>query len=1090
MMLAIFVVSLLAISAVGAADSATADIAAADDMNDDVVSVDENIPDAIDVNGVSATSENGGVDVKEDEVLSSQDNNDSLSAYDDEKLSDTYPPYNAYNVRVEDTSVNYGSGSVVMYIAPSSGYTYTYDFYLKIYDSSNTIKVDKRFYGTDSVSSKSYSTGLLSPGTYTIKIYNNYDLKVMDTAKLTVKSSSSTLPYSAYSLSVSDTTIKDSAGGTISISITPASSYNYKYNFYLKIYDSSNAEKVSQRYYSTTSSNSRTYTISSNKFSVGVYTIKLINYDDSKLMATAKLIVKSSNSLVCPSYSDYTVSVSDTAIDYGSTGYISMRISPATGYNYKYYYYLKVYDSNNNEKISQVYYDTSNANSKTYTVSSNQLISGFYTIKIVNFQDDKVMSTAKLTVKSSVYPSSNDYSVSVSDTTINYGYTNIPIKISPSSKNYKYDFYLKVYDSNNVEKISQRYYSTSSAYSETYTVGSTQLSPGTYTIKILNNFDDNVMSTAKLTVKPLYPSYSDYGVSVSDTVMYYGSGGDILMSISPASTYYKYDYYLKVYDSNGNEMFSQRYYATSSDYSKTYSVGSTQLSQGIYDIKIINYYDNNVMSTAKLNIKKINLETQDHVGKCDGMIQYKVRASENNIYKSGLKITFNCNGNNYEATTDNNGYATLKLHLKAGTYVITTSCNNVVNKNKITINRVYVANKYKDTYVKSLNGYYGSKNKINYGLKGNLEGYFKIYKGNKVVFKTKLNSNGYIQDYFKYDSHSASYSGSAIKNVGTYKAVVTNAKGKVLAKATIKIRKSPTSIKCSSFKMLVGSKKAITLNIVDKLGSKKNINGVAKFKINGKTYKVKVKNGKAKTKKVKFSLKEKTYKCSVKFLGDKNHKASSKKFKISVRKLKSYTGAYAPFAKVGTKAVAYAWVAIKNLNGDTFKAKSGTVKFTIAGKTYKVKVKNGEAKIKFTAPYTAKQYKCNAVYLGSKSVKRSSEKFPLTVKKPASKYKIITTKAKFYKVTKKSGKFKVETCIYDFSVGIRAAYKCIDILLYKNGKQILGEKYSVKYKLNGKWTGWTKHGIYETCHQRHYVKDSVRVDQIKIKVNKKCNSFV
>ena len=79
-------------------------------------------------------------------------------------------------------------------------------------------------------------------------------------------------------------------------------------------------------------------------------------------------------------------------------------------------------------------------------------------------------------------------------------------------------------------------------------MGAYDLSPGTYTVEIVNYYDSKVMDTATLTVKSSYPSYSDYSVSVSDTNIIYGSGGSISMSISPASSSsYKYDYYLRVF---------------------------------------------------------------------------------------------------------------------------------------------------------------------------------------------------------------------------------------------------------------------------------------------------------------------------------------------------------------------------------------------------------------------------------------------------------------------------------------------------------------------------------------------------------------
>lgn len=689
-----------------------------------------------------------------------------------------------------------------------------------------------------------------------------------------------------------------------------------------------------------------------------------------------------------PTYSQYSVSVSNTEVNYGSSGTIKMNINPCTksGY-YKYDFYLKIYDSNGNLKYNHNYYSSSSTTSLSYTFSSGTYSSGIYDVKIVNYADSRVMATAKLTIKSSSsisnYPPYNDYTVSVSDTTIYYGSSgSIYMSISPSSKtSYKYYYYLKVYDSAEKEMISQVYSGSTSTYSKTYSVSSNKLNPGNYIIRIVNYYDSKEMATAKLTVKPASPSYSDYSVSISDTNINYGSSGSISMKISPASsTTYKYDYYLKVYDLNNNEKISTRYYSSSSANSKTYSIGSKQLNPGTYTINIINSYDNQVMSTAKLTIKKITLETKDVVGKCDEIIEYRVRASENGIYKSGLSITFDCNGNKNTILTDSDGYATLKIHLKAGTYKIKTESINDFKENTLEVKKVFVENKYKGVYVKSLTDYFKGKKKIKFGWKGNLLGYFKIYKGNKLVFQTKLNSNGYINDYFKYSSHNRKYSISKFKQAGIYKAVITNKQGKVLAKAKINVKKAPTHIKCSSFLTKVGSKKSIKVYVYDKSKSRKHVVGAVKVKINGKTYKAKVKKGFAVIKNVKFPLKVKTYVGNVKFLANKNYKSSSKKFKVGVRKLTSEIYAYSKNTKTGAKTTLVAHVDIKNLKGDYSSAKGGKVKFSLNGATYYAKIKNGKAKVRITAPYYTGTYRYKAVYLGSQSIKGSSDESSVTVK--------------------------------------------------------------------------------------------------------------
>ena len=709
MILAMLLVSLLAISAVSASENATGNSVSAEDTTN-VIDLNDNSANVNDVENEKVTNDQ--------EILKSTDSKDTISLdSNDNVLSESSPRYYQYSVNVYDTTINYGSsGAISMSITPCtySNY-YAYDFYLKVYDSNNNVKINKNYYSTSSAYSKTYVVGSneLSPGTYTIKIVNYEDSSVMDTATLTVKSSSgySTTypPYSAYSVSVYDTTINYGSSGTISMSISPASSsYRYKYDFNLKIYDSNNNLKISKNYYSTSSRYSETYTLGSNQLSAGTYTIKIVNDIDNKVMDTAKLTIKSSSGYTYtnPTYTAYSVSVYDTTINYGSSGTISMSISPASSYyKYKYNYYMKVYDSNNNLKINYNFYSTSS------DYCSNQLSAGTYTIKIVNYYDNKVMDTAKLTIKSSS------------------GYT--------------------------------------------------------YT----------------------YPSYTAYDVSVYDTTINYGSSGTISMSISPASS--NYDYYLKVYDSNNNLKINQEYYSTSSAYSKTYSLGSNQLSAGTYTIKIVNYADNNVMDTAKLTVKSPTVKTSKIATKVSAP---KVTAKKGE--SKAFKITIKNKANNKAVKN-------VKISVKVGskTYTLKTKSNGVASLN-----------------TKSL-------------------------------------------------------------SVGTHKIIIKskNSKYKISAKSTIVIKKAA---------------------------------------------------------------------------------------------------------------------------------------------------------------------------------------------KTTSNYKIITTTAKEYWITKNSGVFTVKTIIWDMTAGFRAPYKYIDTTLYKNGNQMINTKYLVNYKIDGVWTGWVNYGTESTAHHRYSVEDSASVDQIKVRVHK------
>lgn len=100
-----------------------------------------------------------------------------------------------------------------------------------------------------------------------------------------------------------------------------------------------------------------------------------------------------------PYYYSYSVNVDDTSFYDDDGGSITMHINSATtDYKYRYYYYLKIYDSDDNLKKSQTYYSTSYASSCTYSIDSYALSPGTYTIKIINRYDEHEMDTATLTV--------------------------------------------------------------------------------------------------------------------------------------------------------------------------------------------------------------------------------------------------------------------------------------------------------------------------------------------------------------------------------------------------------------------------------------------------------------------------------------------------------------------------------------------------------------------------------------------------------------------------------------------------------------------------------------------------------------------
>ncbi|WP_296867129.1 hypothetical protein [uncultured Methanobrevibacter sp.] len=111
-------------------------------------------------------------------------------------------------------------------------------------------------------------------------------------------------------------------------------------------------------------------------------------------------------------------------------------------------------------------------------------------------------------------------------------------------------------------------------------------------------------------------------------------------------------------------------------------------------------------------------------------------------------------------------------------------------------------------------------------------------------------------------------------------------------------------------------------------------------------------------------------------------------------------------------------------------------------------------------------------------IKKAASKKKTTTKK--SKYKIISITAKKHFKTKKSGKFKVKSVIFDMWRPYYGDYKYIDTWLCKNGKLVEQTKYKTKYYVNGKWTKWMTFK-WGTNHHRYPVYDDT-LSSIKIKV--------
>lgn len=112
-----------------------------------------------------------------------------------------------------------------------------------------------------------------------------------------------------------------------------------------------------------------------------------------------------------PNYYDYNANVYDTTIDYSTGGNIPININPYYGNDYAYDFYLRIIDSQGNSIINDNICDYDYLTQYNYAISAYQLNPGSYQIKIINYKDNYLMSSATLTI-TSTQTSYNEYYLS------------------------------------------------------------------------------------------------------------------------------------------------------------------------------------------------------------------------------------------------------------------------------------------------------------------------------------------------------------------------------------------------------------------------------------------------------------------------------------------------------------------------------------------------------------------------------------------------------------------------------------------------------------------------------------------------------
>ena len=391
------------------------------------------------------------------------------------------------------------------------------------------------------------------------------------------------------------------------------------------------------------------------------------------------------------------------------------------------------------------------------------------------------------------------------------------------------------------------------------------------------------------------PSFDSYNVNVDDVTAYVGEEISIPINIIPnPSTYYKYDFWLNITDSDGNELCSYDVWNTSEENYRLYTI-SEYLDIGTYTIKLINYEDKELMDTATLTVIEHPIQNATITISQSGSyynekyVTVKVIDRDTNSVIKNTAVTLKfSNGKSATVTTNSNGVASYKVPFDAGTYnVKAVSANKYVKgqsadltvkilKHTGTITMKQVGKYYKDKKI-TVKLYDSTTKSV---VKSQI---VKIKFSNGKTVSVKTNSKG-IATYkvnFKPGKYTATASVSN-KNIAFA--------SKKLSK--IKILKVPIKIVAKKFKTSYDSGKYYKIKVINRV-TKKGVKGVK--------LKIKIKGGKTLTRttkaggKITFDAskyKVGKHKVSIKVASKKYHTGKAKKSSILIKKGKA--SIYAP----------------------------------------------------------------------------------------------------------------------------------------------------------------------------------------------------
>ena len=283
----------------------------------------------------------------------------------------------------------------------------------------------------------------------------------------------------------------------------------------------------------------------------------------------------------------------------------------------------------------------------------------------INHGDEILSSNEKdiISVEENSVLSRNELHVAIYHTSMYFGESE-QIKMFIMPINGKYDFDLKISDMGTGSVlISKNFKGTATdSFDKYYTIPVGALDIGRYYMGVYRKSDGYKMDNAFLDVNAI-----NSPITAKDTTIYYGSGGNIHMTVKPSYLNCKYDFHVEIRDLNNNlVMKGPRMYSFKPTTSVKYNIAPASLKPGQYYVYIVNtgsdFADDCILkvlakkATPKLIAAKKIFKNSAKTKK------YTITLKNNiGVAMKNTKVTIKVNKKTYTAKTNSKGVATFKL---------------------------------------------------------------------------------------------------------------------------------------------------------------------------------------------------------------------------------------------------------------------------------------------------------------------------------------------------------------------------------------------------------------------------------------------